>query len=163
MLLLQTLLPAKPAERLDALFSSQFRSLGKEQWQCLLAFTLLDSVAESSVTLADASIQGCSLAYPLNRKGEYEVVVGQDGQAEKSEYEVVVGQDGQAEKSEYEVGVGQNWQVEKGVLDFVTKTNAILAEFQSVSPAALLRLLEDVVFVDEAVVEKWGVSRMANA
>lgn len=148
MLLLQTLLPAKPAERLDALFSSQFRSLGKEQWQCLLAFTLLDSVAESSVTLADASIQGCSLAYPLNRKGEYEVVVGQDGQAEKSEYEV---------------GVGQNWQVEKGVLDFVTKTNAILAEFQSVSPAALLRLLEDVVFVDEAVVEKWGVSRMANA
>ena len=148
MLLLQTLLPAKPAERLDALFSSQFRSLGKEQWQCLLAFTLLDSVAESSVTLADASIQGCSLAYPLNRKGEYEVVVGQDGQAEKSEYEV---------------GVGQNWQVEKGVLDFVTKANAILAEFQSVSPAALLRLLEDVVFVDEAVVEKWGVSRMANA
>ena len=148
MLLLQTLLPAKPAERLDALFSSQFRSLGKEQWQCLLAFTLLDSVAESSVTLADASIQGCSLAYPLNRKGEYEVVVGQDGQAEKSEYEV---------------GVGQNWQVEKGVLDFVTKTNVILAEFQSVSPAALLRLLEDVVFVDEAVVEKWGFSRMANA
>ena len=133
MLQLQTLLPAKPVERLDALFSSQFRSLGKEQWQCLLAFTLLDSVAESSVTLADPAFQGCSLAYPLNRKGEYEVVVG------------------------------QSWQVEKGVLDFVTKTNAILAEYRSVSPAALFRLLEDVVFVDEAVVEKWIVYGMADA
>ena len=148
MLQLQTLLPAKPVERLDALFSSQFRSLGKEQWQCLLAFTLLDSVAESSVTLADPAFQGCSLAYPLNRKGEYEVMVGQDGQAEKGEYEV---------------GVGQSWQVEKGVLDFVTKTNAILAEYRSVSPAALFRLLEDVVFVDEAVVEKWIVYGMADA
>lgn len=148
MLQLQTLLPSKPVERLDALFSSQFRSLGKEQWQCLLAFTLLDSVAESSVTLADPAFQGCSLAYPLNRKGEYEVMVGQDGQAEKGEYEVVV---------------GQSWQVEKGVLDFVTKTNAILAEYRSVSPAALFRLLEDVVFVDEAVVEKWIVYGMADA
>ena len=120
MLQLQTLLPAKPVERLDALFSSQFRSLGKEQWQCLLAFTLLDSVAESSVTLADPAFQGCSLAYPLNRKGEYEVMVGQDGQAEKGEY-------------------------------------------RSVSPAALFRLLEDVVFVDEAVVEKWIVYGMADA
>ena len=138
MLQLQTLLPAKPVERLDALFSSQFRSLGKEQWQCLLAFTLL----------ADPAFQGCSLAYPLNRKGEYEVMVGQDGQAEKGEYEVVV---------------GQSWQVEKGVLDFVTKTNAILAEYRSVSPAALFRLLEDVVFVDEAVVEKWIVYGMADA
>lgn len=145
---MQTLLPSKPVERLDALFSSQFRSLGKEQWQCLLAFTLLDSVAESSVTLADPAFQGCSLAYPLNRKGEYEVMVGQDGQAEKGEYEVVV---------------GQSWQVEKGVLDFVTKTNAILAEYRSVSPAALFRLLEDVVFVDEAVVEKWIVYGMADA
>ena len=148
MLQLQTLLPSKPVERLDALFSSQFRSLGKEQWQCLLAFTLLDSVAESSVTLADPAFQGCSLAYPLNRKGEYEVMVGQDGQAEKGEYEVVV---------------GQSWQVEKGVLDFVTKTNAILAEYRSVSPAALFRLLEDVLFVDEAVVEKWIVYGMADA
>lgn len=148
MLQLQTLLPSKPVERLDALFSSQFRSLGKEQWQCLMAFTLLDSVAESSVTLADPAFQGCSLAYPLNRKGEYEVMVGQDGQAEKGEYEVVV---------------GQSWQMEKGVLDFVTKTNAILAEYRSVSPAALFRLLEDVVFVDEAVVEKWIVYGMADA
>ena len=49
------------------------------------------------------------------------------------------------------------------MLDFVTKTNAILAEYRSVSPAALFRLLEDVVFVDEAVVEKWIVYGMADA
>ena len=114
------------------LFSSQFQSLGKEQWQCLLAFTLLDSVAEGSVRLADSSFQCCSLAYPLNREGEYEVMIGQD------------------------------WQVESEVLDFVTKTNTILSEFQSVSPASLLRLLEGIVFVDETIVEKWGVFGMVD-
>ena len=59
----------------QAVSASHFARLGKEQWLPLLAFVLLDAVAEGEVSLADPAFLLPSLAYPLNRRGEYEIMV----------------------------------------------------------------------------------------
>lgn len=122
-------LPAGLFARLDALFASQFARLGKEQWLPLLAFVLLDAVAEGEVSLADPAFLLPSLAYPLNRRGEYEIMVR---------------------------GELHDWEVKKEAILFIERVNASLAAIASCKPAALFTALEDVLFLDSVITEKWG-------
>lgn len=122
-------LPAGLFARLDALFASQFARLGREQWLPLLAFVLLDAVAEGEVALADPAFKLPSLAYPLNRRGEYEIMVR---------------------------GELHDWEVKKEAILFIERVNASLAAIAACKPAALFTALEDVLFLDSVITEKWG-------
>ncbi|KAK8825648.1 hypothetical protein WA577_000819, partial [Blastocystis sp. JDR] len=91
------------------------------------AFVLLDAVAEGEVSLADPAFLLPSLAYPLNRRGEYEIMVR---------------------------GELHDWEVKKEAILFIERVNASLAAIASCKPAALFTALEDVLFLDSVITEK---------
>ena len=121
-------LPSGLFPRLEALFASQFAQLGREQWLPLLAFVLLDAVENGEIALADPSLLLPSLAYPLNREGEYEIMVH---------------------------GQLQDWSVKREVIDFIQRVNQSLYAISACKPRTLLIALKDLVFLDSVITEKY--------